>query len=302
MDKIKIGILGLGRMGYNLALNLMDKGHEVVAYNRSRGKVEDIEKEGATGAYSLEEFSEKLGENKVVWLMVPAGDALEEVMKNILPYMREGDLLVDGGNSYYKDSIEHGQFLNEKGILFLDVGTSGGIEGARNGACYMVGGDKKAYDKIEDIFRDTSVENGYGYFGKAGAGHFVKMIHNGIEYGMMQAMGEGFEVVEKSEFNDGIDKRKLSQVWNNGSVIRSWLVELIERAYSNDIELEKYTGAVGLSGEGEWTVKTAKELNVPVPVIEESVNARFRSMKEPRYQGKVVQALRYEFGGHNQPK
>ncbi len=299
---MKIGILGLGRMGYNLTLNLMDNGHEVVVYNRSKEKVEDIEKNGAIGSYSLKEFSEKLGKNKVVWLMVPSGDALEEVMKNMLPYMKEGDIMIDGGNSYFKDSVKHAQLLNKKGIMFLDVGTSGGIEGARNGACFMVGGDKKAYEKTEILFKDLSVEKGYGYFGKAGAGHFVKMIHNGIEYGMMQAIGEGYEIIDKSEFNKGIDKRKLSEVWNNGSVIRSWLIELIERAYSKDIDLEKYTGQVGLSGEGEWTIKTAKELGVPAPVIEESVNSRFRSLKKPLYQGKVVQALRFEFGGHNQPK
>ena len=299
---MKIGILGLGKMGHNLVLHMLEKGYEVVGYDVNKDMVDAMNEKKKAGVYSFEEFIDQLGENKIVWVMVPAGKPVDETMDKLSNVLSEEDIVIDGGNSYFKDSMKHAQLLNGKGILFLDVGTSGGIEGARNGACFMVGGDKKAYEKTEVLFKDLSVEKGYGYFGKAGAGHFTKMVHNGIEYGMMQAMGEGYEVIEKSEFNEGIDKRKLSDVWNHGSVIRSWLVELIERAYSKDIELEKYTGAVGLSGEGEWTVKTAKEIGVPVPVIEESVNARFNSIEKPLYQGKVVQALRFEFGGHNQPK
>ena len=296
---MKIGIIGLGKMGFNLAQNLMDSGHSVVAFNRTLSKVDEIKKHGVISSYSLQEFVNKLGKKKVIWLMVTAGNAVDVILKQLVPLLEEGDVVIDGGNSFYKDSIRRAKSLNPKGIVFMDIGTSGGITGARNGACLMIGGDKKTFERLEGVFKGISVQNGYGYFGKSGSGHFVKMVHNGIEYGMMQAIGEGLEVIDRSDFE--VDKEKLAKVWNNGSVIRSWLVELIQNAYSKDKELKKYSGVVGLSGEGEWTVQTAKEIGVQVPVIEASVNMRLRSNELKLYQGKVVQALRYEFGQHEEP-
>jgi 6-phosphogluconate dehydrogenase len=297
---MRFGIIGLGKMGFNLALNAKNHKHKVIAYNRSKEKVDKIKKYKIDTAYSIEELMKKLGKNKVIWLMVTAGKATDATLKSIIPYLRKGDIVIDGGNSFYKDSIKHATLLNKKGIKFLDVGTSGGISGARNGANFMIGGDLTAYNKTEKLFNDLSVKKGYGYFGKPGAGHFVKMVHNGIEYGMMQAIGEGMEVIEKSKFNP--DKEKLCDVWANGSVIRSWLIELARDAYKSSKALKGYNGVVGLSGEGEWTIKTAKELKVPVQVIEDSVKARIKSKKSKRYQGKVVQSLRFGFGGHKQPK
>jgi 6-phosphogluconate dehydrogenase len=297
---MKIGLIGLGKMGFNLALNMKKNNVEVIAFNRSPEKLDDIRKKGIKTAYNLEELSNKLGTKKIIWLMVTAGAPVDDMIKQLLPYLNRGDLLIDGGNSFYEDTIRRSRFLSKKGIKFMDVGTSGGIEGARNGACLMIGGDHDQYKRLESIFKSISVKDGFGYMGKVGSGHFTKMVHNGIEYGMMQAIGEGMEVIDKSHLN--IDKVKLMKVWNNGSVIRSWLIELLGRAYKKDIKLSKYSGIVGLSGEGEWTVKTAKKLKVPTPIIEGSVKARKISKKSKRYQGKVVQSLRFEFGGHIQPK
>tara|TARA_Y100000310_G_scaffold342844_1_gene447841 strand:- start:1969 stop:2889 length:921 start_codon:yes stop_codon:yes gene_type:complete len=301
---MKIGLIGLGRMGDALSQNMIGNGHKVVAYDKSSEMVDKIKKIGAMPAYSLDELVNNLDDRKVVWIMVPAGEAVDENINALVPLLGKGDIIIDGGNSFYKDSIRHAEELNKKNIQFLDIGTSGGIRGARNNGNFMIGGNKSAFEHIEPIIKDISQDNGYGYFGKAGSGHFVKMVHNGIEYGMMQAIGEGMEVIEKSKFD--VDKEKLCRVWANGSVIRSWLIELVEEAYKRDKKLSKYSGRVGLSGEGEWTVLTAKELGVSVPVIEGSVKARLKSMKKlpgaKKYQGKVVQALRFGFGGHAQPK
>jgi 6-phosphogluconate dehydrogenase len=297
---MKIGFIGLGRMGSNMVLNILSKKHDVVAYNRSPEPVRKIARRGAIPAYSIEELVRKLPKRKIVFIMVTAGKAVDEIIGNLANHLKKGDIVIDSGNSFYLDSVRRAKKLKRKGISFLDVGTSGGVSGARYGACYMIGGDKEAFKVVEKVFRDTSVKGGYGYFGKAGSGHFVKMVHNGIEYGMMQAIGEGFEIVEKSGFR--IDKEKLAEVYSNGSVIRGWLMELLHNAYKNDKNLSQYSGAIGLSGEGEWTVRTAKKLNVPVPVIEASVRMRLKSAKNRRYQGKVIQALRFGFGRHPEPK
>ncbi|RFU62431.1 phosphogluconate dehydrogenase (NAD(+)-dependent, decarboxylating) [Peribacillus glennii] len=293
---MKVGIVGLGKMGYNLSLNVMNK-HEVVAFDVDASNVEKLSAEGGTGVHSLAELSETLESPRVVWLMVPAGPITEKVLSELKGLLTAGDIVIDGGNSNYKDSIRRGAELKEQGIHFLDVGTSGGTEGARNGVCTMIGGDKEAFDSVEELFRDISVENGYLYAGEIGSGHFLKMVHNGVEYGMMQAIAEGFEVLEKSSFE--FDYEKVARVWNNGSVIRSWLMELTEHAFSKDARLDGIKGIMQSSGEGKWTVETALDLQAATPVIAMSLMMRYRSLDEDTFSGKVVAALRNEFGGHS---
>jgi 6-phosphogluconate dehydrogenase len=293
---MNIGLIGLGKMGYNLCLNLMRNNHSVIAYDVDESKVESISKEGAQGVKSIKELVEKLPSRRVVWLMVPAGSIVDEVINELVQYLDKNDIIIDGGNSNYKDTIRRYNMLKEKGIDFLDCGTSGGINGALNGACTMIGGEKEVFEYCEQIFKDISVENGYLHTGEPGSGHFVKMVHNGIEYGMMQAIAEGFEVLNKSEFD--FDFEKIARVWNHGSVIRGWLMELTESAFSKDKKLESIKGIMNSSGEGKWTVETALDLGVPTPVIAMSLFMRYRSLEEDTFAGKVVAALRNEFGGH----
>ncbi|MDR7244220.1 phosphogluconate dehydrogenase (NAD(+)-dependent, decarboxylating) [Priestia megaterium] len=294
---MKIGLIGLGKMGYNLSLNLMDNHHEVVAYDVNKEAVEKLSNEGATGAFTVEELVNELPPSpKVVWIMVPAGEVTENVITELKELLSEGDIIIDGGNSNYKESVRHAQDLQEKGIYFFDVGTSGGMEGARNGACTMIGGDAEVFRTIEPIFNDICVENGFMYAGKSGSGHFLKMVHNGVEYGMMQSIAEGFEVLEKSQFD--FDYEAVARVWNNGSVVRSWLMELTENAFSKDPKLDSIKGVMQSSGEGKWTVETALDLQTATPVIALSLMMRYRSLEEDTFTGKVVAALRNEFGGH----
>jgi len=292
----KIGLVGLGKMGYNLALNVKSKGFQVVAFDVNSQNMELAAKEGIVSANSLEQLSENLPGHKVLWVMVPSGEATEEVLQKLSSILNAGDIVIDGGNSNFKDSIRRYHFLKSKRIHFLDCGTSGGINGARNGACTMVGGDKEIFEICEHLFRSISVENGYYYVGEAGSGHFVKMVHNGVEYGMMQAMAEGFELLNKSSFD--IDFQWVAKVWNHGSVIRSWLMELMENAFSKDACLSTIKGVMHSSGEGKWTVETALEMGVPTPVIALSMMMRYRSQESDTFAGKVVAALRNEFGGH----
>ncbi|MGV4965688.1 phosphogluconate dehydrogenase (NAD(+)-dependent, decarboxylating) [Priestia aryabhattai] len=294
---MKIGLIGLGKMGYNLSLNLMDNHHEVVAYDVNKEAVEKLSNEGATGAFTVEELVNELPSSpKVVWIMVPAGEVTENVITELKELLSEGDIIIDGGNSNYKESVRRAQDLQEKGIYFFDVGTSGGMEGARNGACTMIGGDAEVFRTIEPIFNDICVENGFMYAGKSGSGHFLKMVHNGVEYGMMQSIAEGFEVLEKSQFD--FDYEAVARVWNNGSVVRSWLMELTENAFSKDPKLDSIKGVMQSSGEGKWTVETALDLQTATPVIALSLMMRYRSLEEDTFTGKVVAALRNEFGGH----
>jgi 6-phosphogluconate dehydrogenase len=294
---MKIGLIGLGKMGYNLSLNLMDNHHEVVAYDVNKEAVEKLSNEGATGAFTVEELVNELAPSpKVVWIMVPAGEVTENVITELKELLSEGDIIIDGGNSNYKESVRRAQDLQEKGIYFFDVGTSGGMEGARNGACTMIGGDAEVFRTIEPIFNDICVENGFMYAGKSGSGHFLKMVHNGVEYGMMQSIAEGFEVLEKSQFD--FDYEAVARVWNNGSVVRSWLMELTENAFSKDPKLDSIKGVMQSSGEGKWTVETALDLQTATPVIALSLMMRYRSLEEDTFTGKVVAALRNEFGGH----
>jgi 6-phosphogluconate dehydrogenase len=292
---MKVGLIGLGKMGLNLGQNLMDHNHEVVAFDVNPNAVEEIRKYGAKGTSSLQELVQSLETPRVLWIMVPHA-VVDSVISEITPFLSKGDIVIEAGNSHYKESIRRYNQLKEMGVSFMDAGTSGGMEGARNGACYMVGGDPEAWSVVEPIFRDTAVENGYLYAGKAGSGHFLKMVHNGIEYGMMAAIGEGFEVLEKSEFD--YDYEKVARVWNNGSVIRSWLMELTERAFSKDAKLDEIKGIMHSSGEGKWTVETALNLQTATPVIAMSLLMRYRSLENDTFTGKVVAALRNEFGGH----
>ncbi|MFC5735517.1 phosphogluconate dehydrogenase (NAD(+)-dependent, decarboxylating) [Cytobacillus gottheilii] len=292
---MKVGLIGLGKMGLHLGKNLIDHKHEVVAFDLNSMAVEELGQYGAIGSESLKELVQALTKPRILWLMVPH-PVVDTVIHELLSYLDEGDIVIDAGNSHYKESLTRYSSLREQGIHFVDVGTSGGIDGARNGACYMIGGDKEAWEIIEPIFKDTAVDNGYLYTGEAGSGHFLKMVHNGIEYGMMAAIGEGFEVLEKSQFD--YDYEKVAKVWNHGSVIRSWLMELTQQAFSKDAELDEIKGIMNSSGEGKWTVETALDLQAATPVIALSLLMRYRSQETDTFTGKVVAALRNEFGGH----
>jgi 6-phosphogluconate dehydrogenase len=292
---MKLGLIGLGKMGLNLGQNLMDHHHEVVAFDVNPSAVEEIKGLGAVGVSSFNELVQSLEQPRILWVMVPHS-VVDSVISEIRPFLDKGDIVIDAGNSHYKESLRRYNELKEFGIRFMDAGTSGGMEGARNGACYMIGGDPEAWEIVEPLFRDTAVENGFFYAGKAGSGHYLKMVHNGIEYGMMAAIGEGFEVLEKSEFD--YDYEKVAKVWNNGSVIRSWLMELTENAFSNDPKLDQIKGIMHSSGEGKWTVEEALDLQTATPVIALSLIMRYRSLENDTFTGKVVAALRNEFGGH----
>ncbi len=284
-------------MGANMVRRLVRSGeHRVVAGNRSPGPVDEVVSEGAEGAYSMEELVEKLEAPRVVWIMVPAGDVTEQALLKFADLMDEGDILIDGGNSYFRDSVRRAKMLRERGLRFLDVGTSGGVWGLQVGYCLMVGGDSGAYEHVEPTLKTLAPENGYAYLGEAGAGHFVKMIHNGVEYGMMQAYAEGFEILEKSQYD--FDLRTISSLWNQGSVVRSWLLELAESAFEKDGHLESIRGYAEDSGEGRWTVLEAINEDVPANVIAGSLFARFASRQDDSFAMKVIAALRGEFGGH----
>lgn len=299
---MQIAMIGLGRMGMNMARRLLGGGHEVVVWNRSRDKTDELVKEGATGAYSLEEVVDKLEKPRTVWIMLPAGKPVDDTIDKLRELLDPGDTIIEGGNSYYKDDIRRAEELKAAGIAYVDAGVSGGIWGLELGYCTMVGGPKDKFDHLEPIFKTLAPEEGYLYCGPTGAGHFVKMIHNGIEYGMMQAYGEGFEILEASEYGPSLDYAQVSHLWNQGSVIRSWLLELAEEAFKNDARLEEITGHVDDSGEGRWTVQQAIDTAVPAPVITESLFARFRSRQDNSFSNRVLAALRREFGGHSVKK
>ncbi|WP_298356242.1 phosphogluconate dehydrogenase (NAD(+)-dependent, decarboxylating) [Runella sp.] len=293
---MQIGFVGLGKMGYNLALNLHRHGYEVVAYDVVTENVKNILLEGIAPAYSLEDMCQQLEGRKVVWLMVPAGKPVDDCIEALLPHLAPNDIVIDGGNSNFNDSVRRHKYLKSKGFDYLDCGTSGGVEGALLGACTMIGGEDDVFSYCESVFRDISLENGYLHAGGPGSGHFVKMVHNGIEYGMMQAIAEGFEVMEKSNYN--LNLEQVARVFNHGSVVRSWLMELTENAFSKDPKLDTIKGVMHSSGEGKWTLETALDMGVPTPVIALSLLMRYRSQQDDTFTGKVVAALRNEFGGH----
>ena len=294
---MRIGFVGLGKMGMNMVVRLIGGGHEVVAYARTAATVKKAEEKGAAGAASLQDIADRLESPRVIWAMVPAGRATEETLQSLAGILKEGDILVDGGNSFYKDSMRIAEEFRKKKIGFLDVGTSGGIWGLTEGYCMMIGGDKDVFDKVEPLIKTLAPENGYAHVGPGGAGHFVKMVHNGIEYAMLQAYAEGFEIMNaKKDFD--LDLHKISGLWNHGSVVRSWLLELAERAFDKEPELASIRGYVEDSGEGRWTVTEAIELDVPTPTITLSLLERFRSRQDESFSAKVIAALRNEFGGH----
>ena len=293
---MNIGIIGLGKMGFNLSKNLIKHGHNVIAFDTNNDVIDEISNEGAIPAYSIKEVCEKLEGRKIIWLMVPNGAPVDSVISELLPNINKKDIIIDGGNSNYKESIRRNKELREKEVDFIDCGTSGGISGALNGACLMVGGDNEPVKYCEQIFTDIAVKDGYLHVGEPGSGHFTKMIHNGIEYGMMQSIAEGFEILHKSNFD--MNYEKVAKVWNNGSVIESWLMELTESLFSKDANLDKIKGVMNSSGEGKWTLETALDLEVPTPVIALSLMMRYRSLEENTFSGRVIAALRNEFGGH----
>lgn len=293
---MQIAIVGLGKMGGNMVRRLMRGGHTVVAYDRDPAAVQKLVGEGATGASSLDELVQKLSAPRAVWVMVPSGAPTEDTIKALAGKLSENDIVIDGGNSNFRDSMRRSKELAEKKLRFLDAGTSGGVWGLENGYALMIGGDKSAWEHCKPALETLAPKNGLGYFGKAGAGHFVKMVHNGVEYAMMQAYAEGFELMKAAEF--GLDLREVTRVWNNGSVVRSWLSELAERAFNRDPELKELKAYVDDSGEGRWTVNEAVAHAVPAPTIAASLFARFSSRQDNSFAMRVLAALRNEFGGH----
>lgn len=294
---MQIGLIGLGRMGMNMARRWLQGGHEVIAFNRSQGKVKILEQEGARGATSIEDLVKRLRSPRVVWLMLPA-DTVDTHIESVLPLLSKGDLIVDGGNTKFKDDIRRAEQLAESGVHYMDAGVSGGIWGLKNGYCTMVGGERADFERIEPLLKTLAPKGGYLHCGPVGAGHFVKMIHNGIEYGLMQAYGEGFEILKASPYAEGLDMGQVAHLWNQGSVVRSWLLELLEHAFGDDPNLEGIKGYVEDSGEGRWTVEQAVELGVPATVLSHALFARFRSREKDAFSDKVLAALRNEFGGH----
>jgi 6-phosphogluconate dehydrogenase len=293
---MKAGFVGLGKMGFNMASHLLECGHGLVVFDLMEEAVSALAAKGAAAAASLQELAGMLDSPRLIWLMVPAGAPVDSTIEQLVPLCERGDIIVDGGNSHYKDSGRRAARLREEGILFLDAGTSGGLEGARHGACIMVGGERAAYDAVEPLLNDLCVENGYGYMGRSGSGHFAKMVHNGIEYGMMQAIGEGFNLLDASGYD--FDLEAVCSVWAHGSVIRGWLMELMVQALQKDPKLGYLTGSIADSGEGRWTVEAALEHEVSIPVIAASLFNRYRSRSDENLSDRAVAALRHEFGGH----
>jgi len=284
---VKIGIVGLGRMGAGISERLRAGGHETIGFDRDPN---------ASQVSALSDVVEGLPSPRIVWVMVPAGDPTEATITELRGLLSERDIIIDGGNSYYRDSVRRAAELGLVGVRFLDVGTSGGIWGLKNGFCLMAGGDAEAFSVVEPLFKALAADGGYAHVGPPGAGHYVKMIHNGIEYGLLQAYAEGFDLLATSDFE--IDPKQVATLWNNGSVVRSWLLELAELAFEKDPQLESLRGYVDDSGEGRWTVVEAIERGVPASVITESIYRRFSSREENSFAMRFIAALRNEFGGH----
>ena len=293
---MELGFVGLGRMGFNMTLRLVQGGHRVVAWNRSSDKIQEAVSHGAVAGASIPELVKSLAAPRIVWVMLPAGQATDDMIDQLTPLLRKGDLIVDGGNTNFHDDQRRAKKLADFGIHYADVGTSGGIWGLKNGYCMMAGGESESMARLRPALDTLAPPNGWLHTGPVGAGHFAKMIHNGIEYGMMQSYAEGFEILKASEFD--FDLAKLSHLWNQGSVVRSWLLELAELAFQKDPALEKIRGFVEDSGEGRWTVLEAIDKNVPAEILTLSLMRRFRSRQEDTFTDRVLAALRAEFGGH----
>lgn len=295
---MKLAMIGLGKMGINLVENLLRNNNEVVAFDLNKDAIQEASKLGALAATDLDDVLSKLDTPKIVWSMLPAGKPTESTIETLSEKLSAGDILIDGGNSFFEDSLRHNEILAAKGIKFFDAGTSGGMSGANRDGNFMIGGDdEQVFEKyLKPIFEGIAQKDGYLYTGKAGSGHYLKMVHNGIEYGMMQSIAEGFDVLEHGQFD--YDNEAVAKVWSNGSVIRGWLMELAESAFAKDADLEQIKGVMHSSGEGKWTLDEALKLKVPTPVIGLSLMMRYRSMEDDTFTGKVVAALRNEFGGH----
>ncbi len=293
---MEIGFVGLGKMGANMVRRLLQGGHQVQVFDRSVAAAQELEKEGAKAQGDLASLVAALPAPRVIWMMIPAGPPVDETIEQLRPHLRAGDVLIDGGNTRFTDTIERGKRLATQDILYLDAGTSGGVWGLKNGYCLMVGGEKKAFQILEPVLKTLAPPNGYIHAGPSGAGHYVKMIHNGIEYGMMQAYAEGFDMMKSSRYQ--FDLPQVANLWNQGSVVRSWLLELAARALAEDPNLDGLKGYVEDSGEGRWTVEESIHLSVPTPVITASLQARFRSRRENTFSDRFLSALRNQFGGH----
>ncbi|MCC7104892.1 MAG: decarboxylating 6-phosphogluconate dehydrogenase [Chloroflexi bacterium] len=296
--RMRLGFAGLGRMGYNMATRLARGGHEVIAWNRTTATAQRLagEEPNVTAVASIKELVTQLRAPRAVWVMVPSGRVTDEIIQEVAELLEPGDTIVDGGNSYFRDTLRRAAELEPRGISFVDEGTSGGIWGLQNGYCLMIGGPREVYERLEPAFATLAPPDGYLHCGPVGAGHFTKMVHNGIEYGMLQAYGEGFEILKSSQFD--VDLYKVAHVWNQGSVVRSWLCELAERAFARDPKLDGVRGYVDDSGEGRWTILEAMNEDVPAPVITLSLMERFHSRQKESFSAQVIAALRNEFGGH----
>jgi 6-phosphogluconate dehydrogenase len=293
---MKIGMVGLGRMGFNMSSRLLARGHEVVAYDLDPDTVTKLESEGAAGVASLKDLVGGMEPPRAVWLMVPAGRVTQETFDALGPLLEPGDSIIDGGNSRYTDTLARREALASSGISLVDAGTSGGIWGLKEGFCLMIGADEEVFGRLEPVFQALAPEGGYARVGGVGAGHFTKMVHNGIEYGLMQSYGEGFELLHSSGFD--LDLAQIAELWRHGSVVRSWLLDLAARALEEDPALDKVAPYVEDSGEGRWTVETAIDQAVPLPVIAAALFARFSSRQDDSFSGRMLAALRKEFGGH----
>jgi 6-phosphogluconate dehydrogenase len=294
---MQLAMIGLGRMGGNMVRRLVQGGHEVVVYDSSADAIKAQVAKGVKAAKNIADVAKQLAPRRVVWVMVPAGAPVDSTIEELVPHLGRGDIIIDGGNSNFRDSLRRAEALKAQGIELVDVGTSGGIWGLTLGYCLMIGASESAFKYGEPIFRTLAQEDGYAHVGPAGAGHYVKMVHNGIEYGMLQAYAEGYEILHASH-DFKLQLGQIAKLWNHGSVVRSWLNELAERAFSRDDQLAAIRGYVEDSGEGRWTVEEAMRLDVPAPVITLSLLARFRSRQEESFGAKVIAALRHEFGGH----
>ncbi len=297
-----IAMVGLGKMGMNMARRLTEGGHEVTGLDHHPENIEEAKGYGIGGVASLKELVEALPSPKIVWVMVPSGAAVDGVIAELMGLLGKGDLIIDGGNTFYKDDIRHAEALAELGIEFADVGTSGGIWGLQEGYCLMIGGKREVFERLEPLFITLAPKDGYLYCGATGAGHFVKMVHNGIEYALMESYAEGFEIMEASPYGKDLDFAEVSGLWNRGSVIRSWLLELVESAFEKNGRLNNIEGYVEDSGEGRWTVQEAVELGVAAPAISASLFRRFRSRQDSSFAERILAAMRKEFGGHSVKK